>query len=82
MDIKRLQSEISSPGLSDIAQKIAETIREYESKKIDAENARIKLAGYKHLIQIIAIDWMSTNYRSQRARIAPRPKQPLFVHHK
>lgn len=67
-------AELSSPALAKLAKEIASTIRDFESRKIDSDQAKVKITGFRTLVQIVAIDWMASNYKNQRRIPPPAPR--------
>lgn len=58
MNLETIKAEITSPALKEIAASIIETVNGHNSKKIKLEDARLKISGCKHLLQIMAIEAM------------------------
>lgn len=58
MDIKKINSEISSKALSEIATEIHGAVKDMNRDPHSQRTAAITIAGCKHLLQALALDWM------------------------
>lgn len=65
MNIDKIQKEIKSPALKEIAGSLVEVINGVRSGDIDAKTASVAVAGHKHVLQSIAIDWMYSSPKTK-----------------
>jgi hypothetical protein len=57
MRIELVLNEISSAALKEVTQELWQIIERVQSKEIQPTQGGIEIAGCKHMIQSIAIDW-------------------------
>ena len=72
MDIEKISKEINSPALKEIARAIVSTVNAHESKKIKLDDARLKISGCKHLLQVMALEAMKERMND--------PNGPFITH--
>ena len=57
MNTKVLINEIKSKALQEIAESLNEVLNRVKTEEIDMRQGMVEIAGHKHLIQTIALDW-------------------------
>ena len=58
MNLKIINSEITSPALKEVAKTLGETLIAVRSKRMEIAEAQLSVTTCKHVLQAIAIDWM------------------------
>jgi hypothetical protein len=61
VDIKKINSEISSKALKEIASQLDEAIVKAKTKTWDLRTSAVVIAGCKHMVQTMALDWTFRN---------------------
>ena len=65
MNINKILNEIKSPAIKEIASSLAETVERMQGKIIDYRQGSVEIAGHKHLIQSVALDWAFNRVKKQ-----------------
>jgi hypothetical protein len=58
MDIEVIKKEIKSPALRTIVQSLCTLIDRVKNGEITYQQGSTEIAGHKHVIQALALDWM------------------------
>lgn len=72
MDISIVSSEMTSMALKEIAGSIDETIENLKKGKVVVRQASVEIAGAKHVLQALALDWMYHRPRLETSKDSKR----------
>ena len=74
MNAEVILSEMYSPATKEIMAGLCKTIDKLEEKEISYQEGAVELAGYKHTIQDLALDWMYGRKSRKIKQIASKVK--------
>lgn len=57
MNLSVIKKEIKSEALKEVVSSLTKTVNNVKERKIDFQQAQMEIAGCKHIIQTIALDW-------------------------
>ncbi len=68
MDIEKIKKEISSDALSEITGSLGKVVERIKGGQIGHQQGSAEIAGHKHIIQTIALDWLYSGCGNKKIR--------------
>lgn len=74
MNAEIINAEVQSPALKSIITSLVDVVDRTQSGNTDYRQANVEIAGHKHVIQSIALDWATSKIRQAKLALPKKRK--------